>query len=222
MTDVASTLPLAASLTLLLTKDDGRFAVDTTGLDLSLAGAVIADLAIHRYITLADKRVLPHRTANVPADPILADTFARIRTEPTPRSASWWVSKIQGRELRLSLLSSLVASGTLQRVDRKVLGLFPASAYPEVDGSTERAVRDQLSAVLVGTTPPTPASAALIALLSTTTALRKQFGSVPKDRVKALTDGDWAAPAVKAVMAEIAAVATITVTLASATATINS
>jgi hypothetical protein len=222
MNDIAATLPLAASLGLLFTKDDGRFAVDTTSLDVTLAGAVLADLAMNEYVILDEKKVLPHTITAFPTDPILADALAKIRAEPKPRTASWWVSKLQGKTLRLSVLSSLVASGSLERVDRKVLGLFPASAYPQVDGTTEAALRTQLREVLNKTTPPTPAVAALLALLNATSALRKQFGPVPKDTLKRLTEGDWAAPAVKAVMGEIAAIASMASIVAVTTATTSS
>jgi hypothetical protein len=222
MDNTAASVPLAASLGLLLTRDDGRFAVDTTSLDLTLAGAVLADLAITRSVELTNKRVLPSATSTTPSDPILSGALARIRAEAKPRTASWWVSKLQGKELRTAVLSALVASGSLERVDRKVLGLFPASAYPEVDGTTEKALRDELRGVLGETVAPTPASAALIALLDATGALRKQFGPVPKDTVKRLTEGQWAAPAVAAVLAEIAMVAISAATIAATTAATTS
>jgi hypothetical protein len=220
MDDTAASLPLAASLGLLLTRDDGRFAVDTTGLDLSLAGAVLADLAIAGYIELSDTRVLLTATSTTPSDPILAGALGIIRAEAKPRSASWWVSRLQGKDLRTAVLSALVASGSLERVDRKVLGLFPASAYPEVDGATEQALRVQLGAVLTETVAPTPHTAALVALLGATTALRRQFGPVPKDTVRRITEGEWAAPAVTAVINEIAMVVIVTASIvASTTAT---
>jgi hypothetical protein len=222
MDDIASTLPLPASLGLLLTKEDGRFAVDTTRLDLSLAGATIADLSMRGYIALDDKKVRALKTDTVPGDEILARALALIQAEPKPRPASWWVSKLQGKQLRTAVMSALVSSGALTRADRKVFGLFPATAYPEVNGATEKVLRQQIADVLAETSPPTSTSAALIALLHAVGALRKQFGAVPMQTIKRLTEGGGAAPAVKAVMDEIVIIAAMTATIAASTAATTS
>ncbi|WIB12325.1 hypothetical protein [Curtobacterium sp. MCPF17_052] len=47
---------------------------------------------------------------------------------------------------------------------------------------------------------PSPFAVALIGLLNATGTLRGQFGKVDRQRVKALTDGDWVAGAVKSVV----------------------
>jgi hypothetical protein len=170
------------------------------------------------YVVLEKKQVLPLPTGTAPTDAILADALMQIRAEARPHPASWWVSKLKGKPLRTAVMSALVASGALTRVDRTVLGLFPSVSYPEVDGATETVLRDQISAVLAGTSAPTPSSAALIALLDASGALRKQFGRIPKETVRQITAGDWAAPAVKAAMDEIAVIVMMTATNATSTA----
>jgi hypothetical protein len=61
---------------------------------------------------------------------------------------------------------SLVARGVLAEQGHKVLGLFPTTAWPEVDPAPERALRQRLTGVLVQGAAPDPQTALLISLLS--------------------------------------------------------
>jgi hypothetical protein len=224
MDDLATTLPLPASLALLLTAADGRRDVADTAFDAALAGAALTDLALRDLVVLQDKQVVPGIGTAVPTDPVLAGVLAQVRSSPKPRAAKWWVSTLSGRDLTSAVMASLIDSGLVTQTTKKVLGIFPSTTHPEVDGSTEQALRVQLVGVLEGTVPPTPAAASLIALVDAVRATKQQFGAVPRGRLQQIVEGNWAAPAVKAVIDELNAVVigTIVATTAASSAAANS
>ena len=76
--------------------------------------------------------------------------------------------------------------------------------------AAEQQLRERIGNVLSGLRPD-GFSASVIALADATKILQKSFGPVPKERVKDITDGDWASKAVKdAVSAAITAATTVT------------
>ena len=61
---------------------------------------------------------------------------------------------------------SLAERGVLAEQHRKILGLFPATSWPEVDPEPERELRHRLTCVLVEDALPDPRTALLVSLLS--------------------------------------------------------
>ncbi|WP_256973480.1 GPP34 family phosphoprotein [Rhodococcus sp. NCIMB 12038] len=72
--------------------------------------------------------------------------------------------------LREELAARIVDAGCVREEKGKVLGIFPTTRWPEVDGSHERTVRNELSAALLDGVTPTPRTAALVSLLSSVVA----------------------------------------------------
>ncbi|PYY62757.1 hypothetical protein DEJ30_15120 [Curtobacterium sp. MCPF17_003] len=91
--------------------------------------------------------------------------------------------------------------------------------YPEQHGRPEAALRSGFADVLAGWAEPTPSAAAVIGLLDATGILRKQFGAVDRAIVEEITTGSWASPAVKAVLEEIQATATVAIRAANTAST---
>lgn len=203
---MAETLTIPQALVLLLTEPDGRKGVDGTTFDAGIAGAVLADLALRGCVSLSNDRV-----AVVPADVslptddqnVLAGTLGWIAGEPKPRSAKWWITKTKGARLTETVATSLLELGILGQERRKALGLFPTTRYPELDGRIEADIRQDLDDVLAGVIAPNPYLATLVALLDATGALKKQYGRVPKEIVRGITEGSWASASVKQVLADI-------------------
>jgi Golgi phosphoprotein 3 (GPP34) len=201
---------IAEDLLLLLMDDEkGRLAATSQARPL-FGGALLIELALAGTAEMEEKRGywhVPKVSASSPAtpgltqpDPLLARAWATIAEKP--RSAQDLVQRL-GKGVREELQDRLVAKGILERRERRVLGLFPAATWPALDLAHEREVRDRLHAVLVQGLTPDPRTAALVALLA---AVDQAHRVVPpgdlkaselKRRAKAVSEGAWAAKAVR-------------------------
>jgi hypothetical protein len=216
--DSTADLTLPQAFTLLLIEADGKRAADANTLGIGIAGAILADLALRGAVSLEGGRVTVQPTEATLDDDVLEASRGSIAANGKPRPAKWWVSKLAGRETRDAVAMSLVALGLLGEEQRKILGVFNSTVYPEVDGAPEADLRSLVSAVLAEDEDPTPYLAALVALLDATGTLHKQFGRVPHGTVRTITSGStWAAPAVKDVLDQIRASAIAVVAASAAT-----
>ncbi|GGD16561.1 GOLPH3/VPS74 family protein [Nocardioides daphniae] len=219
---------IAEDLLLLLMDDEkGRLAAASYAQPL-FGGALLAELALDGAVEVEEKRGMWH-TAKVHAvhppaggaapDPLLARAWEVVAEKP--RTAQGLVDRL-GRGVRKELQDRLVARGILERRETKILGLFPSTTWPAVDVQHEQQVRASLRDCLVIGLMPTPRTAALVALLAAVDQaykvlapgdLTSQRGELSprevKRRAKAITEGDWAAKAVRdAVAASQAAIST--------------
>jgi hypothetical protein len=217
---MAEQLTVPQAFALLQVAPDGRKSLDGQTLDTGLAGAVLADLALHGVVSLQNGLVTVVSGAAT-GDPVLDGVVGSIAAAGAPRKAKWWVSRLGKRQLRDDVFAGLVELRVISIEQGKVLGLFPTTKHPERDGAPEALLRSGIADVLARRADPTPFSAAVIGLLDATNTLRKQFGPVDKALVKEITSGTWASPAVKAVLEQIEA-ATMVVIMAATVATTTS
>ncbi|SBN62990.1 Golgi phosphoprotein 3 (GPP34) [Curtobacterium sp. 9128] len=199
---MAEQLTVPQAFALLLTEPDGRRAIDSQRFDTGLAGAVLADLAVRRAISL-DGRHVRVVDGSPTGNPVLDGVVGTIAASGAARSAKWWVTKLGKRPLRDDVFAELVARGLLTSAQRTTLGIFTTMSYPEADGRPEQQLRGEVLAVLDGRAAPTPFAAAVIGLLDATRTLRGQFGKVDKARVQDITSGTWASVAVKRVLQDV-------------------
>lgn len=196
-------VPLIAEDLLLLLFDprSGTIAGEGT-LFYTLAGAVLADLALSGRVTLGEEWTLSGRRlyaveADPPADPLLEDAWERLRGKPY--GVQHLLATI-GPRLREPLLARLVESGDIVRRRGRFLGLVPTTRL--VDGGTGRRgeLVARVGAVLVDGADPDPRTAALGALLSASGSLPALDADFPwsgavHDRGKELERGNWGAAA---------------------------
>ncbi len=156
-------MELLAEDLLLLALDDDRgtvpMAVQPT-LDLGLAGAMIADMAAQGRLQLQKNfrgGKLSVTDGSATDNRIFNDAVAAVAARPG-KSVAWWVHNLSRSVdgLRARLLESLVARGTLERREERVLLLFHHEVYPERDGRVERDVRKRMDAVLLHGNEPGP------------------------------------------------------------------
>lgn len=101
------------------------------------------------------------------------------------------------------LLHRLEERGLVHPVKGKVFGLFPRTTWPAADRAHEDAVRTLLQGPLVHGLSADERTSALISLLAAVDHAHKvvDSGDVPakeiRARAKLISDGDWAAKAVK-------------------------
>jgi hypothetical protein len=198
---------LIAEDLLLLLLDDEKGTMAAASHERPLfGGALLIELALDGVVEVAEKTSV-WRTAKVQAvpgataeDPLLAAALAEVAEKP--RSAQDLTSRI-GKGVRDQLLDRLVSRGLVERHETKVLGLFPHTTWPAADLGRERAVRQQLQAVLVSGLDPDPRTGALVALLASVDQAHRAVdrGALSsrevRKRAKQVSEGAWAAEAVR-------------------------
>lgn len=210
---------------LLLALDDDRGTVlpqAAIGLDYGLAGAVVMELALRGRIQLDGDVVSTTGTAT--DDALLDDALRTIAATPGKDLSHWvWHLSRDLGGLRQRLLDRLVARGTLEKRERRVLLLFHQNVYPERDARVEHDIRARVDAALLqGATPDAP-TACLIHLAA---ACRVTDAIYPRDqheaikaRIAELDDAGVAgANAVAALVAQAETAAVTAATMAAITA----
>lgn len=149
-------------------------------------------------------------TSLKPTDDAVLDDALNAIAEREGKKFTEMVSEISGRRitkgLRDRLLERLAERGVLTRETAKLLGLIPRTTWHLADPGVEDEIRQRLQSALIAGLTPTQRTVALIAMLEATGVLTKVVEtddkSAMRKRAKALTEGDWAAKAVKDAIAE--------------------
>ncbi|WP_407320370.1 GPP34 family phosphoprotein [Isoptericola halotolerans] len=211
---------------LLLTYDDTTGKPDPAvgNLDYRVAGALLVELALAGRVEVlgADTAAPdgsrlrrgtvvvrdPYPTGHPALDQALAVVGQRPRK---PKDLIGPLSK----GTREPLLAGLADRGVLQREERRVLRIFPTTAWPATDSSHELRLRAECEAVLLGAQAPRPATAALLSVLHGTGLVKKLVppgrGKAAVQRADVLAQQSWANAAVKKAVDEVNAAVLVAV-----------
>jgi Golgi phosphoprotein 3 (GPP34) len=216
---------LIAAECLLLALDDetGKLRIGRDRLEPALGGALLAELALRERVGVTPqeagwtKRGRVTITSLTPTDDPELDAALHKLAENEGKKVKDLLGAYATKKNRLShgvrnrLLERLAAAGMLVRTEGTVLGFVPRTTWSAGNPEAEDDVRRRLQAALVGGETPTERTVALIALLQVTGLLSKVVSTEDKkalkSRAKQLTEGDWAAKAVKDAIDEAAAAA---------------
>jgi len=216
---------LAEDILLLLTDDaTGKTSVDSTTLDLALAGAVLLELAVEGRVDVAGpgEPVKPGRVVvrdPRPTGDELLDTALGIVASSSPRKPDSMLGQLK-KGLAATLRERLVSRGIMRFEEGRVLGIFPTSRWPAADSSHEDQVRRALFDVLVTGRSATPTEAGLVALLQAVDKVPTVFphtGLAKRElraRAKAVAEGGFAGEAVRKAIEAINAGVMAAVTMA--------
>ena len=216
---------LIAEEFLLLCLDDetGKKLVGTERIDPALGGALLAELALMERIGVTPesdgwtRRGRVSIVSDKPTDDPELDRALGFLVEHEGRKVKDLVSGMSLRPLtkglRDRLLARLAAAGVLTEEKASVLAVFPTTRWPTADPGPEGEVRSRLRSALVDGLTPTERTVPLVALLQATDLLVKAVPSEDKlalkARAKRLSDGDWAAKAVKQAIEEVTSAAAV-------------
>lgn len=211
-------LALAEEYLLVSRGPDGRSLVAGVAATRGVAGALLVELALRGEVGVRDGRLVADASGGAAgrsaAHPELDALAARIRAESHPRKPKWWVQKAESRAVNTRLLAGLAGRGILAEHPRRALGLFPVTRWVEQDPQPADAVRRRLVRAVEGG-PADARTAALVAVVDACGLSRRLFRDVPaatrRARIRELSEGEWAATAVRdairAVQAAVAAAA---------------
>lgn len=141
---------LAENLLLLALDDEkGTVHADATmGLSFGLAGALIMELALAGRVAIEADKLAGVTGANT--GHALLDDTARLVDGKPGKDVRYWVEHL-GRKLgdiKQRLLDGLVAQGTLEQREKRILFFFKHEVYPERNQLPEEDVRTRIEAVL--------------------------------------------------------------------------
>jgi len=207
---------------LLLALDDtsGRPLLSGQHLQLALAGASVAELALQGALVVSDgadggRAGRFRSTGHAPTpDPVRREVLD-LAAGRKPKDAIGKAGQGGfGRRLRESLQQGLAARGVLREEQVKILGLFPSTTWPAHDPAPESRVRARVLDALTGRTTPDEGTAALISLVLATDLIRKIYPGEDrralKRRAKEIAEAQWAGAAVKRAIDDLAAAMTAT------------
>ena len=208
---------IAEDLLLLLLDDEKGTLAAADKIQPLLGGAPLLELALAERVEVAEKarrwswaKVVV--TGTPLGEPVLDEALARVAEKP--RTAQDLVTRL-GKGTKDRLLDRLVERGMVERHAGRVLGIVPRTTWPARDARHEESVRALLQGALVQGLTPDARTSALIALLAAIDHAHKVVdrGGLPartvKARAKEISQGAWAAKAVRdAVAATQAAIAT--------------
>nr|WP_246401531.1 GPP34 family phosphoprotein [Jiangella mangrovi] len=213
---------------LLLSYDDesGKATFDGTRLEYSLAGALLLELSMLGKVDVAgegeavkrDRLVV--RDASPVGDDVLDHALTELSDDEGKKPKNVLGQLRKGTRDRL--LRRLADRGLLREEEGRVLGIFPTTRWPAADATHEAGVRQRLHDVLVTGLEPDPRTAALVSLLLAVDGVNKVVPSddrrAVKRRAKEISEGAWAADAVKRAVQEVQAAVTAAIVGASTAA----
>ncbi|MDY7086169.1 MAG: GPP34 family phosphoprotein [Actinomycetota bacterium] len=215
---------LVEEFTLLAYDDDGTPLTDGTHLDHGLGGGLLLELAMAGRVDVVGKKVVALGTSPT-GDPLVDAALMRIVAEDKPRKPGHWVSKF-AKDTRPQVLGKLVDEGILRAEKDKVLWVFPRTKYPAAHGVEpvqETAARDRMRRAVLGSGAVEPRTAALCSLVAATDLDKRVFGEldqkVVKARLREISEGAWAAEAVKRAIDEIQAAVMVAIVASTTAAT---
>ncbi|WP_426243856.1 GOLPH3/VPS74 family protein [Nocardioides sp. LHG3406-4] len=222
---------IAEDLLLLLLDDDKGSMTAGSHAQTILGGGLLIELALADAVEVGDKEGFWHsakvrvRPGATLSDPVLADALSLVAEKE--RSAQEAVNRL-GKGVKEALLMRLEQRGILERREGRILGLFPHTTWPSADSTHEQAVRRAIEASLLQGVTPDERTGALIALLHAIGQAHRIIdrrgmpaGEV-KARAKQISEGAWAAKAVKDAIAASVAATSAAVTAATSAAVISS
>jgi Golgi phosphoprotein 3 GPP34 len=217
-----TTLTLSEEVMLLSLDDDSGTAKERGNVGWAAGGGVLVELTLAGRIDIGDDRVTV-RDDTPTGVPYLDEHLARIAGHGRP----WKVGdclRAVAKDAAGGATQALVDRGVLREEKKRVLGLFPTSRYPEVDGAGEEEVRCRLDRVVTHGADPDERTAALVALLHGARLRglafpqregRKQIEA----RMAQIAEGQWVQPAVRRAIDQAqAAMTAIIVSTATTTA----
>ena len=208
-------------LLLSLNNESGKPMLGNDRLGPALGGALVAELALMERVGVTPhdagwgKRGRITITNLTPTDDPELDEAMRKLAESEGKKLKDVLSDFASKKVRLSyklrerLLERLAKAGVVKEQEGTVLGFIPRTTWPAGDRAAEDDVRERLQSALVSGVTPTERTLVLIALLQVTGLLPKVVTTddkrALKARAKQLTEGDWAAKAVKDAIDDVTA-----------------
>ncbi|MGJ0119679.1 GOLPH3/VPS74 family protein [Williamsia sp. MIQD14] len=188
-------------------------------LDVAVAGALVADLALRERIDLVDGSITVTDASPV-GTTVLDDALHAIAAagSTTPPQVITRLTSTAGR-VRADEVAAAVTAGVLEHRTRKRLRLFTTHQWLPVPGQAAAEVAREVEAAI--STPGAtlrPHVATVIAVLDATRMAHRRFPSADPGQIATATTGSWADAALRAATRQIQVAITAAITVATTAA----
>ena len=179
---------------------------DTTGTakqqpqaEYMISAAALLELALAGRVRLGEGQVVV-QDATPLGSAALDAPLARVAGQDKHEDAQKWIFVLR-KEAYTAARQGLLDKGLIREEQRRVLGLFRTSRFPEADGSVEAALRRTLEEVVLEGREPDERTAALVVLLHHGGLHASAFPDADQASVKRRTaqiaESHWAEPALR-------------------------
>lgn len=160
-------LNLAEELFLLALNDDKGTVQNSASwvLPYGLAGAMLADLALHGKVAAAGQKRVAILDPAPTDDAVLDAALSEIAGAKRPRKAHSWIEELSRKRSWRRVPESLMAKGVLQEEEKRWLWVVPYAAYPQQDASAKYWIKQDLRAIVLAGREPDPRRLALLSLV---------------------------------------------------------
>ncbi len=157
---------LMSEQVLLLSLDDETGAVESgvVAQHYGLASAVLMDLVLAGRIATEGENVVVRDQRPVGEE--VLDDVLRLLCASDVQPLAHWVRTITGRgEIVEALRNRLIASGILEKVEKKFLWIIKTNRFPMIDGQAEANIRNRIQAILMDSQPPNERETLLLGII---------------------------------------------------------
>jgi len=216
-------LSLQEELLLLALKEKKGTVAAAATFDYALAGAILAELLLHKRVTVVPGRskLLEMADPRPLGDPLLDEALGKVKDAKRRANLKTWVQRFARiKKLRQRIARGLCLQGILRADEDKVLLIFTRKLYPEIDPRPEKAIVERLRrAIFTETQDVDPRTVVLVSLSKHVNVLKNAFDGkelrARKQRLKQLVEGEIAGKATQeAIQAMQAAVFVAAIMLA--------
>ncbi len=194
---------LAEELLLLAHDIRGKCRIAPVELDCGVGGALLSELRLAGRLGVTNSTVTVTDDAPV-GDPLLDELLADLAAASrTPRE---WVTHLRRSGYGERLLARMADQGRIEIDPRRTLGVFTETRYPVRDIVALWEAQQRVVSAVTSEGEPGPRTLALGAVASAAGLAKPLFYTAGnwrelRARMRAMTEGDWAAEAVRDVLA---------------------
>lgn len=193
--------------------------------NMVMAGALIAELLLEERISLSDdkKKLLSVINPNRHENSVLNDALELLKNSKKSRNIQHWITSLSSlKKLKVNTAKGLCRQGILKEEESKILFVFTAKRYPELNPVPEAALIERLREAIYSEGEVDVRTAALISLTNSTGILAIPFSGKElrqqKKRIKAITSGEVIGQATSAAIEAIQAAMVVIAVLPAITA----
>lgn len=180
-------LNVARAFALVALTRSGRPRAGWHTVQLTLAAAVLADLALAQRITVTDDRIRAE-TAEPTRDGTLDQALSAVDRRGETLTAGQWLQELGTEALRRRVIDELVDDGHVRVRQARRFRVIPETRYPPVDDAGRRDLLEQLRRSLREPAGTDPRTGCVLGLAQAAGVLRPAVRRVTPAAVDAVVD----------------------------------
>ena len=179
---------------LLISLDDkkGKFVTDTVHLHYGIAGAILLEFSLGDWLQFEEHSLKVMHSE--PTGQAIFDEILQTIKDSSNNKIQYWINKLgnQSKKLKEHTLNRLIEKEILQKVEDRILWIFPNDTYPTKNAIPENRVKQRLHDVVFSKAEPTEWDIMLLSLIDVCELTNETFPEADahreaKRRIQVLT-----------------------------------